>query len=86
METCRGCGRTSTLAGNVLTFLRQAPGVVRANEVAEHFNIPTYQASVILCRLADRAMITRVRRGAYSADRELQRRALLDQLEKLTPA
>lgn len=87
MDVCPDCGRTdTTLSGGVLAFTRAAAGVVRVRDVAEHFGIPGKQASRTLCHLADRAIITRVGRGSYSADPEIQRRALLEQLAKLAPA
>lgn len=85
MHTCPTCGRTGTLSGDVLTFVRQN-GPVRADEVAQHFGVPGWQANRALCHLADRGFVTRVRRGVYSGDRELRRQALLDELHRLAPA
>lgn len=83
--TCPGCGRPGTLANDVLEYVR-GRGVVRVRDVSEGLALPRAQAVRTLCHLADRGLLARVRRGAYSADPEIQRRALLDRLARLTPA
>lgn len=82
MNACPTCGRAGTLSGDVLAFVRQN-GPVRPEQIAQHFGVPNYQASRVLCHLADRGLIARVSRGVYSSDLRLRRQALLDELQKL---
>lgn len=84
-EPCPGCGRPGTLANDVLEFVR-GHGVVHVRDVSEGLAVTRGQAIRTLCHLADRSLLTRVHRGAYSADPEIQRRVLLERLAKLTPA
>lgn len=86
MDTCPACGRTGTISGGVLAFVKRKAGAVHVRDVAQHFGMPGLRASRTLCHLADSGHIVRVSRGVYSADPELQRRALLEQLQRLTPA
>ncbi|ORA68294.1 hypothetical protein BST23_04225 [Mycolicibacterium elephantis] len=70
----------------MLEFIRQQDGTVRPADVAEHFQIDGGRACGMLARLAERGLIVRVRYGHYTADVNLARKALQDQLERLTTA
>lgn len=81
-SVCASCGRPATQTGDVMSYV-QGCASVRVGDVAEHFGITVYQASKALCRLADMGMIARLKRGVYTADRELARRVLSAKFESL---
>ena len=84
---CTNCGKTTeALTDRALAFVRYVGNPVRPADVAERFGVTPQAASAALGHLVARGEIVRVRHGLYSADAELARRALLEQLERLTPA
>ena len=78
--------RAETLTSNVLAYVTAQSVPVRPDEVAEQLGVQTIRANWALCRLATLGDITRVRRGLYSGDPELRRRALLHELNRLAKA
>jgi predicted ArsR family transcriptional regulator len=77
---------TDNLMNAVLRFVIDQPRPVRAYEPAEYLGVPTVRVNRALSYLADRGLIVRIRHGLYSGDPELRRRALLEQLDRLTLA
>ncbi|KWX22309.1 hypothetical protein AFM11_20980 [Mycolicibacterium wolinskyi] len=66
----------------MMTFVK-AHETVRPADVAAHYGIASNDAARILGHLADRGLVARIKRGVYTADRELARRVLSAKLDSL---